>query len=237
MTNHTDLWVYLSESPLLWLTLTLIVWIAADTISKRLSRHTLANPVLLCIATIVALLTVTGTPYARFFAGAQFVHFLLGPATVALAVPLLRQWPLVRRSLIPLLCALAVGSVTAAYTAIVFGHLAGLPAPVIISLAPKSATAGVAMAISSGLGGDPALTSALVVTTGLIGATIVTPLMNALRITNYAARGFALGLASHGIGTARAYSVNPTAGLFAGMAMALNAIVTSIIVPVLIIIS
>ncbi len=89
------------------------------------------------------------------------------------------------------------------------------------------------MAIPAGLGGDPALTAALVITTGIIGAVTVTPLTNAMGITDYAARGFAVGLTSHGIGTARAYSVDPTAGLFAGMAMALNAVVTSLLVPLL----
>jgi len=109
----------------------------------------------------------------------------------------------------------------------------GAPKVVLISLAPKSVTAGVAMAVSDGLGGLPPLTAALVIATGIIGAVVVTPLMNALRIRDYAARGFAAGLASHGIGTARAFTVDPVAGVFAGIAMGLNAVVTPALVPLL----
>jgi putative effector of murein hydrolase len=107
----------------------------------------------------------------------------------------------------------------------------GVPRNLLASLAPKSVTAGVAMAISEGLGGEPALTAVLVITTGIIGAVMVTPLMNALGIRNYAARGFAIGLASHGIGTARAFAVDPVAGTFAGLAMGMNAVVTALIAP------
>jgi putative effector of murein hydrolase len=124
-----------------------------------------------------------------------------------------------------------VGSVVAVLSVIALGWLVGLPRDVLISFLPKSATAGVAMAISSSLGGNPSLTAVLVILTGIIGALIVTPMMNRMGIRDYAARGFAVGLTSHGIGTARAYDVDPTAGLFAGIAMALNAIATSIIVP------
>ena len=107
----------------------------------------------------------------------------------------------------------------------------GVPRQVIVSLAPKSVTAGIAMAVSESLGGIPSLTAALVITTGIVGAILVTPLMNALGIRDYAARGFAVGLASHGIGTARAFTVNSVAGIFAGIAMGLNAVVTAILVP------
>ena len=87
------------------------------------------------------------------------------------------------------------------------------------------------MAVSERAGGLPSLTAALVILTGVIGAVVVTPLMNALRIRDYAARGFAAGLASHGIGTARAFTVDPVAGVFAGVAMGLNAVVTPAIPP------
>jgi len=109
----------------------------------------------------------------------------------------------------------------------------GAPRQVLVSLAPKSVTAGIAMAVSENLGGVPALTAVLVITTGIIGAIVVTPLMNALRIRDYAARGFAVGLASHGIGTARAFTVDEVAGTFAGIAMGLNGLATSLIVPLL----
>lgn len=227
------LWVYLSTTPLLWLTVTLLAWLAADGLARASDRHPLVNPVLLAIAIVASLLTLTGTEYRTYFEGAQFVHFLLGPATVALAVPLFRNWPLVRRNLLPMLAALAVGSITAVVSAVGIAMMLGVPRPVLVSLAPKSVTAGIAMGVAEGLGGEPALTAVLVIATGIIGAVIVTPLMNALRVKDYAARGFAVGLASHGIGTARAFTVDPVAGTFAGIAMGLNAVVTPFAVPFL----
>ncbi|MCJ8521221.1 putative murein hydrolase (TIGR00659 family) [Pseudorhizobium tarimense] len=231
MKSPVDLWVYLSTSPLIWLTLTLCTWIFASEISRRLDRNPLVNPVLTSILLLSLIMTVFDIPYQQFFQGAQFVHFLLGPATVAIAVPLSRQWERVRRLLLPIAAALLAGSLAAVSSVLLLGALTGLSQEVLISFLPKSATAGVAMAISASLGGNPSLTAVLVILTGIIGALIVTPFMNLMGIRDYAARGFAVGLTSHGIGTARAYEVDETAGLFAGIAMALNAVATSIVVP------
>ena len=184
------------------------------------------------IILISTVLSVFDIPYEKFFAGAQFVHFLLGPATVAIAVPLYQRWDDVKKVLAPIGLALGVGSFAAVASVVLLGFLVDLPRDVMISFMPKSATAGVAMAISAAQGGNPSLTAVLVILTGITGALIVTPFMNRMGIRDYAARGFAVGLTSHGIGTARAYEVDPTAGLFAGIAMALNAIATSIIVPI-----
>jgi predicted murein hydrolase (TIGR00659 family) len=234
MSTPFALWVYLSTTPLLWLTVTLLTWLAADGLARASGRHPLVNPVLLAVVFVAALLTLTGTDYRTYFEGAQFVHFLLGPATVALAVPLFKNWPLVRRNLVPMLVALAIGSITAVISAVGIAMMLGVPRAVMVSLAPKSVTAGIAMGIAEGLGGEPALTAVLVITTGILGAVIVTPLMDALKVKDYAARGFAVGLASHGIGTARAFTVNPIAGTFAGIAMGLNAVVTPFAVPLLV---
>jgi predicted murein hydrolase (TIGR00659 family) len=234
MDRDFSLWVYLSTSPLLWLTATLGAWLAADWLARRSGRNPLVNPVLIAVVLVALLLTVTGTDYKIYFDGAQFVHFLLGPATVALAVPLYRNRRLVARNLLPMTVALAAGSVTAIVSALGIGAAFGLPHKVLVSLAPKSVTAAVAMAVSEKLGGEPALTAVLVIATGIIGAVMVTPLMNALRIRNYAARGFAVGLASHGIGTARAFTVHPVAGVFSGLAMGLNAVVTAVLAPALV---
>ena len=227
------LWVYLSASPLFWLTVTLLAWLLAEYLAAASGRHPLVNPVAIAIAVVALLLAATGTDYRRYFDGAQFVHFLLGPATVALAVPLWRNRTLVARNVVPMLGALLVGSVVAIVSAIATAALLGASPAVVASLAPKSVTAAVAMAVSEGLGGIPALTAALVIMTGILGAMVVTPLMNALRIRDPAATGFAVGLASHGIGTARAFAVHPVAGVFAGIAMGLNAVVTPLLAPLL----
>jgi predicted murein hydrolase (TIGR00659 family) len=233
MTNPFSIWVYLSATPLLWLALTLVAWVAADAIARACGRHPLVNPVLIAIAAMGSVLVVTGTPYETYFQGAQFVHFLLGPATVAIAVPLVRHRALVRANIIPMLAALLAGAVTSVVSVVAVAAMLGVPRDILVSLAQKSVTAGIAMAISESMGGKPALTAVLVIVTGVMGAVIVTPLMNALKITDYAARGFAVGLASHGIGTARAFAVDEIAGTFAGIAMGLNGVATSLLVPLL----
>ncbi len=225
-----DIWVYLAASPLVWLTVTLAAYAVARRIAGLFGNHPLANVVVIAAALIVAMLLATGASYQTYFEGAQFVHFMLGPATVALAIPLWRNRALVRRFLLPMGAALVAGSLTAVTSAVAIAWALGAPPQVLASLAPKSATAPIAMELSKSLGGMPALTAVLVVLTGIIGAVIVTPLMNALRIRNFAARGFAAGVASHGIGAARAFQVSEVAGAFAGIAIGLNGALTSLLV-------
>ena len=234
MENVFRLWVYLSATPLLWLTTTLAAYVAADQISLRLGRHPLANPVLIAVAFLVVVLQVTGTDFRVYFEGAQFVHFMLGPATVALAVPLVAQARRVKRLLVPIVAALVAGSATAILTAVGIAWALGASRETLASLAPKSATTPIAMGIAEVIGGLPTLTAVLVILTGIIGAVSVTPLMNALGLRDYAARGFAAGVASHGIGTARAFQVNELAGTFAGLGLALNGLVTALLAPLLI---
>lgn len=232
MSGDFALWVYLSRTPLLWLTVTLVAYAAADRFSEATGRHPLANPVLHAVWLTGAVLALTHTPYAVYFEGAQFVHFLLGPATVALALPLYEHRVTVVRALVPMLAALLVGSGVALATAVSLASVLGIPRDILVALAPKSVTAAVAMGIAQALGGDPTLTAVLVILTGIVGAIMVTPLMNGLGIQDFRARGLAAGLAAHGIGTARAFQVSEVAGTFAGIAMGLNALLTSILVPV-----
>jgi predicted murein hydrolase (TIGR00659 family) len=227
------LWVYLSTTPLLWLTATLVAYVVADRIALLLNRHPLANPVLIAVILLVLVLRGTGTEFSRYFEGAQFVHFMLGPATVALAVPLIAQARRVRRLIVPVAAALVAGSVTAIMTAIGLAWALGASPQTIASLAPKSVTTPIAMSIAEATGGIPTLTAVLVILTGIIGAMSVTPLMNALGVRDYAARGFAAGVASHGIGAARAFQVSEIAGTFAGLGMALNGLLTAILAPML----
>lgn len=228
-----DIWVYLAASPLLHLTLTLAAFQAGSWVYRRARMNPLLNPVLIAVVLLVGLLALTGTPYASYFEGAQFVHFLLGPATVALAIPLYRQFERVRRSGLAILASIVTGSLSAAASAVGIAWALGAGRETLISLAPKSVTAPVAMGISEQLGGLPSLTAVLVILTGVLGAMLGPPLMNLLRIRDMAARGLAMGTASHGIGTARALQVSELAGAFSGLAMGLNALATALLLPLL----
>jgi len=231
MTDLPDIWSYLREGPLLWLTATLIAYLIGDALFRASGRNPLVNPVLVAMVVLGAVLWATATPYGTYFEGAQFVHFMLGPATVALAGPLYSNMHHVRATLLPMAGALIVGSITAVASALWIAQALGVEGATLASLAPKSTTAPVAIGIAEQLGGLPTLTAALVIITGIIGAVVVTPLMNALRITDWRARGFTVGVAAHGIGTARAFQVNETAGAFAGIGMGLNALLTALIAP------
>jgi predicted murein hydrolase (TIGR00659 family) len=234
MTDLTDIWTYLAQQPLLWLTLTLMAYVIGDTASRLSGRRPYVNPVLISVVLLACVLWVTSTPYQDYFEGAKFVHFMLGPATVALAVPLYRNLDKVRQSAVPLLCALVAGSGTAILSVLGIAYLLGVRGEVLLSLAPKSVTAPVAIGVSDAIGGSPTLTAVAVIVTGVMGAILATPVLNLLGIRDWRARGFSVGIASHGIGTARAFQVNETAGAFAGIGMGLNALLTAIAAPYLV---
>ncbi len=228
-----DIWVYLTASPLLWLTVTLAVYLAGQWLFQRSGGRALFNPVALAITLLVGILLATGTPYATYFQGAQFIHFLLGPATVALAIPLYLHWERVRRLLVPILAGLLAGSLTAILSAIGLAALLGASPRTLLSLAPKSVTTPVAMGIAEKIGGLPSLTAVLVILTGVIGAVAAPALLRGLRIHDDAIKGLAIGVAAHGIGTARAFQISTLAGAFAGLAIGLNALLTAVLVPLL----
>lgn len=228
-----DIWVYLTASPLLWLTVTLAVYLAGQWLFQRSGGRALFNPVALAIALLVGILLTTDTPYATYFQGAQFIHFLLGPATVALAIPLYLHWERVRRLLVPILAGLLAGSLTAILSAIGLAALLGASPRTLLSLAPKSVTTPVAMGIAEKIGGLPSLTAVLVILTGVIGAVAAPALLRGLRIHDDAIKGLAIGVAAHGIGTARAFQISTLAGAFAGLAIGLNALLTAVLVPLL----
>jgi predicted murein hydrolase (TIGR00659 family) len=229
--KFSQIWVYLAATPLLGLTVTLLAYQAAFLIYSKLKLNPLANPVAIAVAMLVALLWFTKTPYQTYFEGAQFVHFLLGPATVALAVPLYANLDTLRRNLVPLAGALVAGSVVAAGSAVGIAWTLGASRESLLSLAPKSVTAPIAMGIAEKIGGLPSLTAVLVVATGILGAVLARGTLNLLRIHDHPVRGFAVGVAAHGIGTARAFQVSETMGAFAGLAMGLNGLLTAFLFP------
>ena len=230
----SGIWVYLAQTPLLWLATTLVIYQGASWLYERAGKLPLLNPVLTAIALIVALLLGTHTQYQVYFDGAQFVHFLLGPATVALAIPLYEQRTTLKRLLFPILGALLVGSAFAVASASEIGKLLGASPAAILSLAPKSVTTPIAMGVAEKIGGIPSLTAVLVILTGILGAAIAKEILDWIGIREPAVRGFAIGLTSHGIGTARAFQIDETTGAFSGLAMGLNGAVTAVVAPMLV---
>lgn len=231
--QFSEIWVYLSASPLLGLSMTLLAYQGAFWLYRRSGQNPLANPVLIAVSLLVLFLTLTATRYETYFAGAQFVHFLLGPATVALAIPLYTQFKRIRTMLLPVIAGLLAGSLTAVLSAVLIGRWFGASLPTQLSLAPKSVTTPIAMAIAERIGGIPSLTAVLVIITGVLGAVGARTIFDAMKVRDPAIRGFAIGVASHGIGTARAFQVNEQSGAFAALAMGLNGGLTALLVPLM----
>jgi putative effector of murein hydrolase len=230
-TSFVELWVYLAATPLFGLTATLAVYVVAVSASARLGHPPTANPVLWSVLALALLLTATGTPYPVYFSGAQFIHFLLGPAVVALAWPLWQRRAELRARAGALLVAALLGGAAASASAVAIGWAVGLPVEVLASLAPKSVTAPVAMGVAAQLGGIPALAAVFAVLTGLIGALTARALFSALRVQALPVRGFALGTVSHGIGASRAWQVHPDAGAYAALALGLQVLLAGLLLP------
>jgi predicted murein hydrolase (TIGR00659 family) len=235
MSDFVALWVYLSATPLFGLTATLVTYVLAHAFYLRVGQAAWANPVLWSVVVIAAVLLATNVSYPAYFSGAQFIHFLLGPAVVALGWPLWQRRAQVRQRWGRLLLASLLGGAAASVSALALGWAMGLPADVVLSLAPKSVTAPVAMGIAEKIGGIPALSAVFAVLTGLTGALSGQVLFRLLRLPHnsggWAARGFALGTAAHGIGAARALQVNADAGAYAGLALGLQVVLASLLMP------
>ena len=229
----SETWVYLSASPLIGLTLTLLAYQFAFWLYQRSGHRAWANPVLIAIFLITLFLWATNIPYKRYFEGAQFVHFLLGPATVALAVPLFAQWKRLRRMALPLMVALFAGSATAAVSAMFIAKALGATPATVFSLAPKSVTTPIAMGVAEKIGGLPSLTAVLVIITGIVGAMGFPALFRWLGIRDHASQGISVGLAAHGLGTARAFMFSEEMGAFSALAMGLNGLLTALLLPIL----
>lgn len=216
-----------------WLAATLIAYAGARALQKRLGGTPIANSVLIATAPLIAILVASNTSYADYSIGGSVLLWLLGPATVALAVPLYRNFSEVRGALVPLSVALVVCSLVAVISAIGIAYAMGASPETIRSLAPKSVTTPIAMGIAVEIGGVPELTAAFVIITGIVGAVFASAVFNFIGIRDARARGFATGVVAGGIGTARAFQESFLSGTFSGIGMTLNGIVTAILLPLL----
>ncbi|MBT6122213.1 MAG: LrgB family protein [Candidatus Puniceispirillum sp.] len=226
-----QVWVYLQAEPLFWLTLTIGAYLLADRLYRASGLFPLLNPVAISIILVSTCLINFGVEYERYFDGAKFIHFLLGPATVALSIPIYLNWNIVVGAKKAIVTSVLLGSLFAIGITYAIAVILQLDLVTTKSLLPRNVTAPIAMGISEIIGGVPSLTAIITIVTGIIGAALGTFVLDLFRIKNMAARGFAFGLASHGIGTARAMAKDKEAGVFAAVAMGLSGIVTAAIIP------
>ncbi len=233
MTDYHEIWTFLSTSSLFWLAVTLAAYAIAQRFYKFTNWNSLANPVAVAILIVILLITATGTSYKTYFDGAQFIHFLLGPTTVALAVPLYDLRVQLAKNWLPIVLGLFSGSIVAIVSAVLIAGALGASPETMISLAPKSVTTPIAMTVAEKMGGMPALAASFVVLTGVLGGVNAGHIFKHLKVDSAPDRGFSLGLESHGIGPSRAFQISEEAGTYASLAIGLTGLVTALIAPVL----
>ena len=231
MSRWIDVTQQLSATHLPWLVLTMVVYLATMALYKRSQCHPLLIPVFPSVVIIVGILLATDTPYDTYKQGVEWLNILIGPATVALAIPLYAQRARIRTLWRPICVALTVGCVVALFSAMGIAWALGGSWETIISLAPKSATIPIALPMSERFGGLPSLAAVAVAVTGISGCMLAPLLMRLVRSNDPAVEGFAQGLTAHAIGTARSIQINPTAGAFAALAMGLNGVLTALLMP------
>ncbi|WP_432494540.1 LrgB family protein [Kineococcus gypseus] len=221
-----------AHAPGFGLALTLAAHLGADALHRRLGRPALLAPVLVAVVAVALVLEVLGVGYAEYLASVSVLTLLLGPATVALALPLLRAGrALLADRLAVLVTLLVTGAVSVAVT-VVSLRAFGVPAELLRTALPRSVTTPVALTIGGAVGADTGLVVVLTLVSGLLGATAGPWLLDRVRVHDGRARGFALGVVSHGIGTARALGHSHVAGGWSSAAMVLNALVMTVVLPV-----
>ena len=228
-----EIWVYLAGSPLFALLLTLAAYEAGVTIYERTNRNPFANPVAIAVIIVAIGISLIDMPYAKYFEGAQFIHFLLGTATVALAVPIYQCWDSLRGRALPLITSLLCGGAVSILTAVFTARLFGADITIQKAMLAKSVTAPIAMGVAERISASPTLTAVFAVCTGVIGAILARYILDALRLTAWWQRGFAIGVGAHGIGTSRAMSIHPEAGAFAGLAMGMHGVAGAVLIPLI----
>jgi predicted murein hydrolase (TIGR00659 family) len=223
--------VTLLSSHLPWLVLTFAVYLATMALYRRYACHPLLIPVFPSVLIVVAVLLATDTPYATYQQGTAWLSLLIGPATVALAIPLYTQRARIRALWRPIGVALLVGCIVGLLSAMGLAWALGASWETLVSLAPKSATIPIALPMAERLGGLPSLAAVAVAVTGISGCMLAPLLLRVVRSHDPAVEGFAQGLTAHAIGTARSLQVHPTAGAFAALAMGLNGVLTALLMP------
>ena len=226
------MWVELVETPLFGVALTLVVYLLAQLLYKRVGS-VWVNPVLVSIVIVILLLKASDIDYRSYARGGDLLLFLLGPSVVALAVPLYQRRAEIWQRKRPILIGIFAGSLASIVSASGLAWILGGSREVVLSLAPKSVTTPIAISIVERIGGVAPLTAALVVLTGCIGAVCGPEFCRLIGVTSPVATGLAVGTAAHGIGTARMFEVDRLSGAVAGLAIGLNGLMTTFLLPIL----
>lgn len=232
--NTEALIQYIHTTPLTWLILTLLAYKIGIIIYEKSNKHTLLQPIIIAYLIIMSIILISGTTYEEYFKGVEIIHFFLGPATVALALPLYNNLKYIKELFFPILITLVIAGTFSIVIAVSLLWSMGAELVTMLSMTTKSITAPIAIITSEQIGAIPSLAVGFVIITGIIGALLGGIVFKIIKIKHDTSKGFALGLISHGIGTARAIEISQKAAAFGALAMGLSGILTSILLPIII---
>lgn len=218
--------------PVFGLALTLGAYLGAYWLYHRLGRPGVLSPVLVTTAIVASVLLLTGLPYEVYLEQVGLLTMLLGPATVALALPLLRNGRALTSSAPAVTAALVAGGVLSIAITVGVLTLFGAGDEILLAALPRSVTSPVGLSIAEALQASVPLAVVLTMVSGVLGAAFGPALLTLARVRDERARGFAVGLTSHGIGTSRVLDESSVAGGWSSAAMVLNALVMTIVLPI-----
>jgi predicted murein hydrolase (TIGR00659 family) len=218
------------DTPLFGVGLSIIAYTLSSFIYKR-TKIIILNPLLVGIALVVGILTFFNIDYQMYEPGGEMIIFFLGPATVALAVPLYKRWQILRENFVPIIIGIVLGSTAGIGSILLLGKIMKLDNLMISSLLPKSTTSPIAIEISGLLGGNQSLTVSFVIITGIIGYIFAERILKLFRVTDPVAKGIAIGTTSHAVGTAKAMELGEVEGAMSSLAISVTGIVTVLMVP------
>jgi len=232
--NVDALIAYITSTPLTWIIITMSAYKVGILIYEKTSKHALLQPIVIAYVIMLPILVIAQIPYKQYFESVSILHFFLGPATVALALPLYKNLKLIRAYFLPIFITLFAGGIFTILSALGILWLLGASKITMLSMTTKSVTAPITLITAHDIGANAALAIGFVVITGLLGALFGTYVFKLLRIKHDAAKGFALGLISHAVGTARAFEISENAAAFSALAMGLVGMFIAVLLPIVI---
>lgn len=213
---------------------TVLVYLAALRLYRR-TGHPAANPVLVAIVVLIAALVAFGVDYESYDRGGRLIALLLGPAVVALGVPLHLQMATVMQRRRAIIAATLAGAFVGILSGVLVAALLGASRAVVLTLAPRSVTTPIALGIADRIGGIPPLAAIIVIATGVIGAVVGPGILRRAGIHSPTAFGLAMGASAHGAGTARAIEEGEVQGATSGLAIGLMGVATAVLVPLVLV--
>lgn len=232
--NLEALYAYVTTTPLVWIIVTISAYKIGILVYEKSGKNAFLQPIVVAYMIMLPILLVAKIPYQQYFESVSVIHFILGPATVALALPLYKNLKLIRSYFVPIVATLVLGGAFTILSALGILWLFDASTSTMLSMTTKSVTAPITIITAQDIGAVPSLAMGFVVMTGLLGALFGSFVFKMLRIKHDAAKGFALGLISHAIGIARSVEISEKASAFAALAMGLVGVLIAVVLPLIV---